>query len=49
MAPLLKEIGEAYYRWQPKQPPGSSPMEVALVQWLKAVAANRAGSPTRWS
>jgi len=31
---LLKEIGEAYYRWQPKQQPGTTPMEEALVAWL---------------
>ncbi|HUT13926.1 MAG TPA: hypothetical protein VMY42_25780 [Thermoguttaceae bacterium] len=35
MPPLLKEIGEAYYRWQPKTRPGSNPMEEALVGWLK--------------
>ena len=32
---LLKEIGEAYYRWQPKAAGGSNPMETALVGWLK--------------
>jgi len=35
MPPLLKEIGEAYYRWQPKTRPGSNTMEEALVAWLK--------------
>jgi len=35
MPPLLKDIGEAYYRWQPKTRPGSSPMEKALAAWLK--------------
>ncbi|MHC4179050.1 MAG: hypothetical protein ACYSWU_16170 [Planctomycetota bacterium] len=35
MPPLLKDIGEAYYRWQPKSRPGSNPMETALVAWLK--------------
>jgi hypothetical protein len=35
MAPLLRDIGEAYYRWQPKRMPGALPMETALVQWLK--------------
>jgi len=35
MPPLLKEIGEAYYRWQPKTQAGSNPMEKALVAWLK--------------
>ena len=35
MPPLLKDIGEAYYRWQPKSRPGSDRMEEALVAWLK--------------
>ena len=35
MPPLLKDIGEAYYRWQPKNRPGSEPMEEALAAWLK--------------
>jgi len=35
MPPLLKEIGEAYYRWQPKAESGSNPMEEALAAWLK--------------
>ncbi len=35
MPPLLKDIGEAYYRWQPKSHPGSDPLEQALVTWLK--------------
>jgi len=34
LPPLLKEIGEAYYRWQPKTQPGSNPMEETLVAWL---------------
>ena len=37
MPQLLKDIGEAYYRWQPKTRPGSNPMEQALVAWLKSV------------
>lgn len=32
---LLKDIGEAYYRWQPKISHGVSPMEEALVAWLQ--------------
>jgi len=32
---LLKDLGEAFYRWQPKTTPGTNPMEEALVQWLK--------------
>lgn len=35
MPALLKEIGEAYYRWQPKIRPGSNAMEKVLVAWLK--------------
>jgi len=35
LPPLLKEIGEAYYRWQPKTTPGANPLEEALVQWLR--------------
>ena len=35
MPPLLKDIGEAYYRWQPKNRPGSDRMEETLVAWLK--------------
>lgn len=35
MPPLLKDIGEAYYRWQPKSRPGPNTMEQALVLWLK--------------
>ena len=33
MPPLLKEIGEAFYRWQPKTA-AANPMEDALVAWL---------------
>jgi hypothetical protein len=32
---LLKDIGEAYYRWQPKTRTATSPMEEALVAWLR--------------
>ena len=32
---LLKDLGEAYYRWQPKTRPATSPMEEALVVWLR--------------
>ncbi|MEE8451765.1 MAG: hypothetical protein V3R99_07610 [Thermoguttaceae bacterium] len=35
MPPLLKDLGEAYYRWAPKTRPGSDPMETALAGWLK--------------
>ena len=34
MPPLLKDIGEAFYRWQPKSSSRSSELEQALVQWL---------------
>ncbi|MDY0168220.1 MAG: hypothetical protein RBS80_16850 [Thermoguttaceae bacterium] len=36
MAQLLKDVGEAYYRWRPKQRPGAAPMEQALAGWLEA-------------
>jgi hypothetical protein len=32
---LLKDIGEAYYRWQPKRMAESSALEEALVGWLQ--------------
>ena len=32
---LLKEIGEAYYAWQPKRVPGANPLEEALTAWLQ--------------
>jgi len=32
---LLKDLGEAYYRWQPKTRPGTAPLEGALVEWLR--------------
>jgi hypothetical protein len=35
LAPLLKDIGEAYYRWQPKTRPGASPFEESLAGWLQ--------------
>ncbi len=37
LPPLLKEIGEAYYRWQPKTSPGPSPFEEALAASLQSV------------
>lgn len=37
MPQLLKEIGEAYYRWQPKTAPGANPLEEALAGWLQSV------------
>jgi len=36
MPQLLKDIGEAYYRWRPKARPGIAPMEQALATWLEA-------------
>ena len=36
MAPLLKEIGEAYYRCQPKSEAGTSPFEERLAAWLQS-------------
>ena len=35
MPPLLKDIGEAYYRWQPKSRPQPSVFEQALVRALQ--------------
>ncbi len=32
---LLKDIGEAYYRWQPKTTSAANAMEEALVGWLQ--------------
>ena len=34
---LLKDLGEAYYRWQPKTTPGTRPLEESLVRWLRRV------------
>ena len=34
MPPLLKDIGEAYYRWQPRSSNRPSELEKSLVQWL---------------
>ncbi len=36
MPPLLKDIGEAFYRWQPKTSNRPSELEKALVEWLHA-------------
>lgn len=38
---LLKDLGEAYYRWQPKTQPGATPMENALVAFVER--ENQAG------
>ena len=35
LPPLLKEIGEAFYRWQPKTRPDDSPFEESLAAWLQ--------------
>ncbi len=35
MPQLLKDIGEAYYRWRPKLRPGVAPMEQAIATWLE--------------
>jgi len=32
---LLKDVGEAFYRWQPKASPGTNSMEEAIVDWLQ--------------
>ena len=31
----MKEIGEAFYRWQPKLRPGNSVFEESLAGWLQ--------------
>jgi hypothetical protein len=36
MAQMLRDIGDAYYRWQPKTSPGTQPLEGALAQWVTA-------------
>lgn len=36
MAQMLRDIGDAYYRWQPKESPGTQPLEGALAQWITA-------------
>ncbi|MDZ7617395.1 MAG: hypothetical protein U1E05_10340 [Patescibacteria group bacterium] len=36
MPQMLKDVGEAYYRWRPKTRPGAAPMERALATWLEA-------------
>jgi hypothetical protein len=33
--PLMKEVGEAYYRWRPKTAGVNDPFETALAAWLK--------------
>jgi hypothetical protein len=32
---LLKDVGEAYYRWHPKTAPGNDPFEEALINYLR--------------
>ncbi len=36
MPQLLKDVGEAYYRWRPKVRPGNALMEQALAAWVEA-------------
>ncbi len=42
MPPLLKDIGEAFYRWQPRNSNRPSELEKALVEWLMR-ACDQAG------
>ncbi len=35
LPPLLKDLGEAYYRWQPRTSAATDPMEEALLDWLR--------------
>jgi hypothetical protein len=37
---LLKDLGEAYYRWQPKTAPGNNLFEEALVGFLQRTCEN---------
>lgn len=37
---LLKDLGEAYYRWQPKTSPGNNLFEEALVGYLQRTCEN---------
>jgi len=37
---LLKDLGEAYYRWQPKTAPGNNLFEEALVAYLRRTCEN---------
>jgi hypothetical protein len=46
MAQLLKDIGEAYYRWQPKADASHNPFETALAAWLQS-ACDEAGIGNR--
>jgi hypothetical protein len=40
MPALLRDIGEAYYRWQPKRDPVNTSMEEALAAWLQRACDN---------
>lgn len=40
MPQLLKDLGEAYYRWQPKTSPGNNLFEEALVAFLQRTCEN---------
>ena len=42
MPPLLKDIGEAFYRWQPKTSNRPSELEKAMIDWLMR-ACDQAG------
>ena len=37
---LLKDLGEAYYRWRPKTAPGNNVFEEALVAYLRRTCEN---------
>jgi len=37
---LLKDVGEAYYRWQPKTSPGNTRFEEALIHYLQRTCEN---------
>lgn len=44
MPQVLKELGEAFYRWQPKTHGGATPLELAMVRWLQS-RLDAAGAP----
>ena len=46
MPHLLRDIGEAYYRWRPQAAHATDPFQQAMMQWL-AQACEQSGSANR--
>jgi len=46
LAQILRDVGDAYYRWRPKTQPGAQPLEAALAEWVTATC-DRAGIGNR--